>query len=46
MQKCTCKRCRYTWTPRIEPENVRQCPRCKSPAWNKERLTKFVADKI
>ena len=44
-RKCKCKRCGYDWESRINPEQVRQCPRCKSPVWNKERQIKFVADK-
>jgi hypothetical protein len=32
----TCKRCDYTWTPRKKQKPV-QCPKCKSPYWNKEK---------
>jgi len=35
MQKLKCKRCEEEWIPRTE--NVRQCPRCKSYYWDKER---------
>ena len=31
----TCKRCDYVWIPR--KEDIKQCPRCKNIAWNKER---------
>jgi len=30
-----CKRCHHKWTPRVP--NPRECPRCKSPYWDKER---------
>ncbi len=31
----TCRRCGYVWLSRIrEP---RQCPRCKSPAWDQRK---------
>jgi predicted Zn-ribbon and HTH transcriptional regulator len=35
--KLKCKRCGYEWEPRIDQE-PRQCPHCKSPSWNKERV--------
>lgn len=31
-----CKRCLQTWIPRI-PRYPKECARCKSPYWNKER---------
>ena len=31
----TCKRCGHRWAPR--KADVRTCPRCKSPYWDKER---------
>ncbi len=34
----SCKRCGHGWVPRIE--NIRVCPKCKSPYWNKERREK------
>lgn len=30
-----CKRCGHSWYPR-QPE-VRICPKCKSPYWDKDR---------
>jgi len=30
-----CKRCKHEWTPR--KEEVRICPKCKSPYWDRER---------
>lgn len=33
-----CKRCGWAWFP-IKTE-VKICPRCKSPNWNKERDTR------
>jgi Zn finger protein HypA/HybF involved in hydrogenase expression len=38
--KITCKRCSHTWIPR--KENIKQCPKCHSPYWNKERWLKGV----
>jgi len=32
-----CKRCGGTWKPRVDGVPV-QCPRCKSPFWNRERV--------
>ena len=34
-----CLRCGHEWLPRVE-EQPRQCPRCKSPYWDKERKEK------
>ena len=34
----TCERCTYVWIPR--KDNIKQCPRCKSLSWNKERKPK------
>ena len=31
-----CLRCQYEWTPR--KQEVKNCPRCKSPYWNKEKI--------
>ena len=36
----TCKRCRYSWTPRKTEVNI--CPHCKSPYWNKERTKQGI----
>ena len=33
-----CKRCGYEWVPR--KEDVKRCPKCISPYWNKERKPK------
>jgi len=35
-----CKRCGHRWIPR-KPD-VRICPKCKSPYWDKERTPKKV----
>lgn len=32
-----CLRCNYEWEQRITNE-PRQCPRCKSPSWNKPKV--------
>jgi len=34
----TCKRCNESWPPR--KVDIKRCPRCKSPYWNKERKVK------
>jgi ribosomal protein L37AE/L43A len=39
VRKRKCKRCDYTWVPRKKQKPV-QCPECKSPYWNKERVKK------
>jgi len=33
--KYQCLRCGNKWTPRTE--NPKQCPKCKSPYWNKPK---------
>jgi hypothetical protein len=33
-----CKRCSHKWIPR-NPEKPRICPKCKSPYWDKPKLT-------
>ena len=33
-----CKRCGHVWIPK--QEEVRICPHCKSPYWDKERRKK------
>ncbi len=37
MKLVKCKRCGYTWFPRKDESKVRQCPKCKSAYWNKEK---------
>jgi hypothetical protein len=32
--KLVCIKCKYTWTPRKKPVDVRECPSCKSRYWN------------
>src|SRR2546421_12621296 len=38
-KQLTCKRCGRSWTPR-SPKKPVQCPKCKSPYWNKNRVKK------
>ena len=38
----SCKRCGYDWAPR--KIDVRLCPKCQSPYWDRER-TQFPAMK-
>lgn len=40
MNKLQCKRCNHEWYPK-QPE-VRLCPKCKSPYWDRERRIKNV----
>ncbi|HQG81542.1 MAG TPA: hypothetical protein PLC37_11015 [Smithellaceae bacterium] len=35
IQQMNCLRCGHTWTPR--QEEVRICPKCKSPYWDRPR---------
>jgi len=37
IQRRGCKRCGWTWVPRVEVQVV--CPRCKSPYWNRGKGT-------
>lgn len=30
-----CNQCAHGWVPRIDPEDVRICPSCKSIRWDK-----------
>lgn len=34
-----CKRCGHKWIPRITTQPA-QCPKCKSPLWNREYTRK------
>jgi len=36
--KLKCLRCKHSWVPRIQ--DIRICPSCKSPYWNKSKKTK------
>ena len=38
IQKMNCKRCNHTWMPR--QEEIRICPKCKSPYWDREKKQK------
>lgn len=44
-KKLFCKRCGHSWVPRGSGDEndgkfqVRTCPKCKSPYWDKERST-------
>ena len=35
LHKLRCERCGHKWIPR--KEEVRICPKCKSPYWNRKR---------
>ncbi len=36
MNNCKCNKCDYEWTPRKNPEDIKECPRCKSRDWDKK----------
>jgi predicted Zn-ribbon and HTH transcriptional regulator len=33
-----CKRCGHEWKPKVK--NPVQCPKCRSPYWDRERIKK------
>ena len=35
--KLTCKRCGWTWAPRIAAGKPKCCPGCKSPRWDEPK---------
>lgn len=37
MTNVTCKRCDYSWLPRIEPSKIKCCAHCKSRLWDVPR---------
>lgn len=40
LTKRMCVRCGYEWSPRNKSALAAVCPRCASPYWCRERLTK------
>ena len=40
MEGFLCERCGYKWIPRNKEENPRECPKCKSPYWDKSKKPK------
>jgi len=38
--KLECKRCGHKWVPK--KEEIRICPKCKSPYWDKEKNAKKI----
>jgi len=38
--KLECKRCRWKWVPR--QADVRLCPHCRSPYWDRDRKKPFT----
>src|ERR1035437_1688309 len=38
-----CKRCGHEWRPRVEGHPV-QCPKCKSPYWDREKRNEVRTD--
>lgn len=32
-----CERCRHEWFPRYAVEDIKICPKCKTPYWNVPR---------
>ena len=39
-KKLKCLRCGHEWFPMIDPNKVKECPRCKDYNWNKPRIRK------
>ena len=44
IRKLFCKRCGHRWVPR--KKEVRICPYCKSPYWDRERKVKDASKEI
>ena len=40
MQGFRCARCGHTWTPNDIKKPPKQCPKCRSPYWTRERRRK------
>jgi len=36
-EKVRCIKCGYEWIPRKDPEEIRECPECKTRKWRGER---------
>lgn len=32
-----CIKCSYSWIPRKKPEEIKECPRCKSRDWRTKK---------
>lgn len=32
-----CERCKHDWVPRVQEQEPKVCPKCKSPYWNRPR---------
>ncbi|KKL66543.1 hypothetical protein LCGC14_2143920 [marine sediment metagenome] len=33
IKELICKQCNYSWIPRKQPEEIKECPNCKSREW-------------
>jgi len=49
LKQVVCARCSHAWFPRININEIKMCPRCKSYYWNnpyhpKVRTTKTLID--
>ncbi len=36
-----CNRCGHEWATKSKTITPKQCPKCRSPYWNKPRIRKF-----
>ena len=36
-EKLKCIKCSYSWTPRKKPEDIKECPSCKSRDWRERK---------
>ena len=41
-----CKRCGYIWIQKSKRKKPKNCPKCNSPYWMKERLKKLTFEMI
>ncbi|MEM3171947.1 MAG: hypothetical protein QXE82_00215 [Candidatus Nitrosotenuis sp.] len=49
VEKLHCKRCHHEWWPEVDPtadkvKEPKNCPRCKSPYWNRPVIRKSVSE--
>ncbi|MFA6358757.1 MAG: hypothetical protein WCY09_08905 [Candidatus Omnitrophota bacterium] len=44
IKQLKCKRCDYEWNPR-KPD-VRVCPKCHSPYWDREKMHVMQRDEV
>lgn len=35
-KRLICVKCNYSWIPKKNPEEIKECPNCKSRKWRKK----------